>query len=535
MAKKTKTPAVSYGNIIPKVFGAAGDAINSYVTFGIGTLDKIISRSDSSQGLVAFGYNSELKTGAIAIGGELVSSKILDVSTNATDETKASIVTVKYLDSSLIKEFTFNVIDPSVIEALDSSIKSLQQDIIDNEEVLIHYLEIIDTSVQLLTQNVSSLKNTNVSTNSSINFIEDNFIKSIEPINSSALYINDITPSNTIGKQYEIGIVVDDNTVKIENGQLTAHGNSYTIKQISVPTDGYLKTYQLYQTDAAGTETAIPNAIIDIPKDFVVKEVHLCKAITEEVEGEIIYTETARITDPDFDQAEGELYLHFIWQTKDTSAMTSETFLKVTELASIYKGDADNDSSDGKYISITNTQVITFDTSKFKEDFIDTVNSSIDNLYQQLIDDEKVLVNYFLLLDTSINLNTADISILKEQINSADTELNDIIYNVETLNSSVSTIEETYVQDVSSTTENSSLIIRNTYTPDYESAVAVPEIEVTDTSVTYTITKTVNGVEEEVVKIQTVNPTIITDIADILTDYGQRLDEAEHKMTWITL
>lgn len=535
MAKKKKTPAVSYGSIIPQTFGAAGDAINSYVTFGIGTIDKIISGSDSSQGLIAFGYNTELKSGAIAVGGELVSSKILDVSTNATEDTKATIVTVTYLDSSELKEITFDVIDPSVIEALDSSLNNLYQEVIDNEEVIIHYLEIIDTSVQLLTQDVSILKNYNTSSNSSINYIEDNFVKSIIPIDSSAIAINNITPVGTNGKQYEIGVVVDDNTVKIENGQLTAYGNTYTIKQISIPTEGYLKTYQLYQTDAAGTETAIPNAIIDIPKDFVVKEVHLCKAITEEVEGEIVYTETAKITDPDFDQAEGELYLHFIWQTKDTSAMTSETFLKVTELASIYKGDADDDSSDGKYISITNTHVITFDTSKFKEDVIDSVNSSIDDLYQQLINDEQVLVNYFVLLDTSINLNTADISILKEQLNSADSELDDIIDNVETLNSSVSTIEETYVQDVSSTTENSSLIIRNTYTPDYESAVAVPEIEVADTSVTYTITKTVNGVEEEVVKIQTVNPTIITDIADILTDYGQRLDEAEHKMTWITL
>ena len=200
MAKKKKTPAVSYGSIIPKTFGAAGDAINSYVTFGIGTIDKIISGSDSSQGLIAFGYNTELKSGAIAVGGELVSSKILDVSTNATEDTKATIVTVTYLDSSELKEITFDVIDPSVIEALDSSLNNLYQEVIDNEEVLIHYLEIIDTSVKLLTQDVSILKNYNTSSNSSINYIEDNFVKSIIPIDSSAIAINNITPIGTKGK-----------------------------------------------------------------------------------------------------------------------------------------------------------------------------------------------------------------------------------------------------------------------------------------------------------------------------------------------
>ena len=546
--KKKKTPVVSYGNVVPQVFGTAGDAIEQYVTFGIGTIDKIVSGSNTSVGLIAFGYDSELKSGAIAIGGELVSSKILDISIEDSSNDAVSTITVKYLDSSTVQELTFNTIDPSIIEMLDSSLSELYQEIIMNEEIIHNYFEVLNTSINILEENqdiintsinilegnqdiintsINLLEDSKNTINTSINILEDNYVKEITVINSSALVVNNITPTGTKGKQYEIGLVVDDNTVKIENGQLTAYGNTYTIKATSIPTDGFLKTYQLYQTNAAGVETAVTDAKIDIPKDFVLKEAHLCKVTTEIVDDEIIYTETAKATDSDFDTAQGEIYLHFIWHTKDVSTMTSETFIKVTDFAALYTGDADTEPSTGKYITITSSNVVSMDSSKLWNDLIEPLDTSMKDIYKQLIDDEEVLVNYFVLLDTSINKNTLDISILYNSINN--------IEDISILNSSVSNIEANFVQNVNATVENASLAIRNTYTPTYQDAVQVPEVQIADSSISYTITKTINGVNTDVVTINTVNPNLINEIATILTDHSERMDTTEHTLKWITI
>ena len=567
MAKKAKTPVVSYGRVIPQTFGAAGDAINQFVTFGIGTVDKIIPCSDSSIGLIAFGYDSSLKSGAIAVGGELVTSKILDISTDATElNPKPSVVTVKYLDSSYIKDFSFSVIDPSVIEILDSSLNNLYQEVINNEEaivnyleylnasildvldaslnnlyqeliddeeILVNYFEILNTSINNNTLDISLLRNQINQAYSAIDNLGNNYVSSIEANNSSAIIVDSI--SGALGKQYRIGVAVDNESVKVENGVLTATGNTYSIKSLAIPTDGFLKTYQLYQTDAAGNETAIPNSIIDIPKDYVLKEVHLCKATTEEVDNVIVYTETAISTDPDFDQAEGELYLHIIWQTKDVSTMTSETYIKVTDMAPVYTGDADANTSDGKYITISDSHVVSLDTSKLYDDIIEPLDASVQNIFKQLEDDEKVLVEYFTILDTSINQNTYDISTLRAELESSDQDLEDLEEYLENLNSSVSNIEENYVQSVNASIKNSSLTLRKNYVQPFDNGTAVEAIRVGDASVSYKISQVINGTETEVVTINTINPSIINDIADILTDYASRIDGLDNKISWVML
>ena len=159
MAKKSKTPILRFGNVMPKVYSAAGDAINNYVSFGIGTLDKIIASTNTSVGLIAFGYNNELKSGAIAVGGQLVSSKILDISTNATEEKPTPTeVTVKYLDGAEIKNFKFNSVDPEILRILDSSLSNLYQEVINNEEELVRYKTYTDTSINQNTADISILK-----------------------------------------------------------------------------------------------------------------------------------------------------------------------------------------------------------------------------------------------------------------------------------------------------------------------------------------------------------------------------------------
>ena len=103
------------------------------------------------------------------------------------------------------------------------------------------------------------------------------------------------------------------------------------------------------------------------------------------------------------------------------------------------------------------------------------------------------------------------------------------------MNSSVSNIEANFVQDVNASIENASLTIRNVYTPSYSNAEVVSAVRVADASVSYTITKTINGEDTEVVTINTVNPNLINDLATILTNYGQRMDTTEHTLQWITI
>ena len=539
MAKKSKTPILRFGNVMPKVYSAAGDAINNYVSFGIGTLDKIIASTNTSVGLIAFGYNNELKSGAIAVGGQLVSSKILDISTNATEEKPTPTeVTVKYLDGAEIKNFKFNSVDPEILRILDSSLSNLYQEVINNEEEFVRYKTYTDTSINQNTADISILKTQISGSDTSISELENNYVKSIVPINSSAITVNDITPTGTNGKQFEIGLNVDDTTVKIVNNKLTATGNSYTIEALGTATSGALKTYQLYQTTADGTKTPVPNSIIDIPKDYVLKEVHLCKAELYNDGGIIKYEETARQGDPDFDTAEGDIYLHFIWVTKEDGDLiygdsstndssipgfVSETFIKVIDIAPIYKGDADGDVSTDKYITITSDYIVSMDASKLYDDMVEPLDTSIKDLYQQIEDDELVLVQYLTYADTSINQNTYDISTLKSQQGSTDTSVNNI--------------EDTYVQNVESTSTKENIVVRNEYKPDFylDTDSSVSAESVVDSSVTYTITKTVDGVSSVVTTITTVDTKVIDKIAELLAEDAKNIEELQNTTKWITL
>jgi hypothetical protein len=73
--------------------------INSSVSFGYGTIDKIISTSNTSTGLIAFGYNTTLNSGAIAIDGKIVSSKILDIA-KVEDAENGDYVQITYLGTN---------------------------------------------------------------------------------------------------------------------------------------------------------------------------------------------------------------------------------------------------------------------------------------------------------------------------------------------------------------------------------------------------------------------------------------------------
>ena len=150
-----------------------------------------------------------------------------------------------------------------------------------------------------------------------------------------------------------------------------------------------------YEAPGASDYTPLNDCIINIPKDYVVKEVHLCKA---EFDGSV-YTETSQEGDADWDDDENDVYIHFIWQTKDSAAKRSETYLRVSDVinvdvteinahidASIAEVNrnilssvkAINDHIDSSYVSLNSSIASHIDAS------VNAINKHIDSSYVSL-------------------------------------------------------------------------------------------------------------------------------------------------------
>lgn len=106
----------------PVVFGA-GAAASQLVKFAYGTLDKAATAGVDGQ--IAFGYDSETKAGAIYVGGNLVSSKILDIiqsdpiSVEGATTGVAKTITVKYVDNAgVVQSNNFEVVDHTLVQEL---------------------------------------------------------------------------------------------------------------------------------------------------------------------------------------------------------------------------------------------------------------------------------------------------------------------------------------------------------------------------------------------------------------------------------
>jgi len=100
-----------------------------------------------------------------------------------------------------------------------------------------------------------------------------------------------ITPTDgTTGKTYKIKVNVDNSKVKFDGDNKITIGD-YQLKSITVPSTEttILTKFRLEYKAPNATEYTQVGDVIDIPKDFVLKEVHVCKA---QKNGDGTYTET---------------------------------------------------------------------------------------------------------------------------------------------------------------------------------------------------------------------------------------------------
>ena len=106
----------------PVLFGA-GAAQAQLVKFAYGTLAK--AAEAKTDGQIAFGYDETTKAGAIYVGGNLVTSKILDITkadtvkVDGVTDGKAETITVKYVDAAgAVQSKDFAVVDQKLVQEL---------------------------------------------------------------------------------------------------------------------------------------------------------------------------------------------------------------------------------------------------------------------------------------------------------------------------------------------------------------------------------------------------------------------------------
>lgn len=138
------------------------------------------------------------------------------------------------------------------------------------------------------------------------------------------------------GKVVDLGVNIDKDTIRSIGGELTTF--KYKITQLSKPNNNMLASYRLQHLVPGATSFVdVPGCSdINVPKDYILKEVHVCKAKMQG--GKLVETAVqGQCTEAEWLAADGDVYLHFIWDTTDaiSDPSTSESWLKVSDVIDI--------------------------------------------------------------------------------------------------------------------------------------------------------------------------------------------------------
>ena len=272
-----------------------GEGENYPITFGRGSwqagiLEQIAALTDNKVRFVDSINNTG--SGATFVGGDLVSSKILDITAVKTGE--ITDVTFKYIDTDgSIKETVISITTPDSIEDMQEFLRST-----------------------LITAD-----------------------------NESGLTVTQTTNSDGF-KSYELDVNTDGTTIAVVNNNLKA--GSYVIEKVPAGevTDNLASQYKLMYT-APGASTATQcGPTIDIAKDKVVRSAHVCTfnrdangdVITDYVSGTPLYALVDGVLEPAPTNQTIEFnhtYLHLVINTyddSDTNVLTNDVYLDFTDI-----------------------------------------------------------------------------------------------------------------------------------------------------------------------------------------------------------
>ena len=230
--KQIKFGAGEKGQNLNDVSNFSAPTTSYPITFGKGPWDtsvfvKIIAENDNK---VRFVWDVDnTNSGAIYAGDQLVSSKILDIITNAENGEPATEVSVKFIDiDGTIKETSFGVIDASTLGELETHVQKLE------------------------------------------NWASGNVLM-------DGRATNRVSENNVDGfNNYRIDVNVDSSTIDIVENKLT--GLEYQIFGVDSQdvSDGFSGQYQLKVRKPGSNNWVEVGERINIFKDFFLKDAHVC-------------------------------------------------------------------------------------------------------------------------------------------------------------------------------------------------------------------------------------------------------------------
>ena len=462
------------------------DKVNKLIdlglTFGVGVAngEQLAQYAEKDDSKLRFVAVEGTGSGIVLAGGNVVSSKILDITTNAqvasghmvdgnwvpaTEEEHksdkpATKVTVKWFGEKVdqtdgvtkaqIWETEFDIVDKATVAEM---IKDLNDDILAQINGLIADISILNTSV---------------------NNIEDYLNSSSNITGGAAITVNPTADDKFT--RYDVNVNVDDKTVKIVDNKLVT--SMFKIAKLEKTDNGYdsnfASQYSLAIQKPGSTEFELVGDTINIMKDFLLKDAHVCtfdmkKAddgsyvkiewdTTDDThsqayhEGELVTKDTpayALLDNGKYENAPlskniklGHTYLHMILNTKDNDEVLvdssgnikggqsvdeslnyqndqlTDVYLDFTEIFKTFTGD-------NTYITINSNGVISLKPDAVK-----------DYINENILDGSITLTNKIEEIDTSI-------AELKDILNTSIEE------RLDTLDSSVNKIESSYLSDVS--------------------------------------------------------------------------------------
>ena len=437
-----------YGaNEATSLTGNVAPITGTNVHFGSGAFaeDKVVAIATAAQSdsKVRFVYDAAGDSGMVFVGNQLVSSKILDITTNKVAKKHFNPETGDYVESVTEKVATKVTVtwfgtqeDPDDHLILKTKVWTTVFDIIDTDTVK----AMIDKASADLNKSIDDLKAKHAKDTSRL----DTSVSGIETLlksdvvsadAGSALTVTPTAADATGYKTYKVAVNVDNDTVKVVDNKLKVA--TYKIAKVADDamekdeTDGekkYASEYQLMMTDADGNTKAVGDKI-NIAKDFLVTKAHVCtfKYVAEngaEIKynqqlqdqwgnspavayGDVVTNENqlpwSKNQDGSWEQARlgfgikyGHSYLHLVINTKPTdtkAAKQSDVYLDFTEIFTTFKGDDEYINVENGVVSLMKDAVVTY---------VDT-SLNITKKFNDLVAADSSIADRLTKLDTSVS------------------------------------------------------------------------------------------------------------------------------------
>ena len=415
------------------------------VHFGSGAFaeDKVvaIATAAESDSKVRFVYGANGGSGMVFVGNQLVSSKILDITTNEVAKKHFDPSTGDYVSSTTEKVATKVTVtwfgtqeDPDDHLIVKTKVWTTVFDIIDTDTVK----AMIEKASSDLNKSIDDLKAKHAEDTSRL----DTSVSGIETLlksdvvsadAGSALTVTPTAADATGYNTYKVAVNVDNDTVKVVDNKLKVA--TYKIAKVadaSMEIDGgekkYASEYQLMMTDADGNTKAVGDKI-NIAKDFLVTKAHVCtfKYVAENG-AEIKYNQQlqdqwgnspavaygdevtnenqlpwSKNQDGTWEQARlgfgikyGHSYLHLVINTKPTdtkAARLDDVYLDFTEIFTTFKGDDEFINVENGVVSLQKDAVV---------NYVDT-SLSITKKFNDLVAADSSIADRLTKLDTSVS------------------------------------------------------------------------------------------------------------------------------------